>query len=141
MVYEHIKQHHGVVVEVKNKEVAELGRKIPINDLKHDPFVRFQKQVDPYWNLFWCFVFPTMFTYYVLGDSFENGLLVPGFLRYCFVLHCTWSVNSTVHKFGERPYAENNVPTENALVSFLALGEGWHSWHHTHFFFTRIHSF
>ena len=61
----------------------------------------------------------------------RNGFLFAGALRYVWVLHCTWSVNSIVHSdFGPSVYDENEPPSESRLVSFLALGEGWHSWHH-----------
>merc|ERR1719436_300625 len=66
------------------------------------------------------------------GERFWIGVLIPGVFRYVFVLHCTWSVNSLVHSFGPRPYDPNQVATENEFVSVLAIGEGWHSWHHAY---------
>ncbi|KAK0092546.1 hypothetical protein PV326_001192 [Microctonus aethiopoides] len=32
--------------------------------------------------------------------------------------------------WGNRPYNSKIKPTENATVSFFALGEGWHNYHH-----------
>ena len=39
-------------------------------------------------------------------------------------------VNSVIHRFGVQPYAPDEVPSENILVTILALGEGWHNFHH-----------
>ena len=39
-------------------------------------------------------------------------------------------MNSVCHMYGSRPYNSNILPTENLLVSLLAVGEGWHNWHH-----------
>jgi stearoyl-CoA desaturase (Delta-9 desaturase) len=33
--------------------------------------------------------------------------------------------------FGNKPYDKRINPSENLLVSFLALGEGFHNYHHT----------
>jgi len=57
-------------------------------------------------------------------------LFVPGALRYVYVLHMTWFVNSAAHLWGERPYDASSNPAENPLVSIAAIGEGWHNWHH-----------
>jgi stearoyl-CoA desaturase (delta-9 desaturase) len=37
------------------------------------------------------------------GDSFWNGYWVAGSLRYVFLLHCTWLVNSAAHLYGDHP--------------------------------------
>ena len=59
-----------------------------------------------------------------------NGFLVAGCLRYVWVLHMTWFVNSAAHLWGERPYDPESNPAENIWVSIGAIGEGWHNWHH-----------
>ena len=46
-------------------------------------------------------------------------------------LHFTWLVNSAAHLYGSKPYDVNIGPTENMLVSALAMGEGFHNYHHT----------
>ena len=51
-------------------------------------------------------------------------------MRYVWLLHCTWAVNSAAHLWGERPYDPNSNPAENWVVTILAIGEGWHNWHH-----------
>ena len=90
----------------------------------------FQRRTAPLWNLVWCFVVPVLVSVYGWGETWWLAALVPGVLRYVFVLHCTWCVNSVAHLWGERPYDEAINPAENRLVSVLAIGEGWHNWHH-----------
>jgi len=69
---------------------------------------------------------------FICGDSYWISFLVLGITRYICVLHSTWLVNSLAHWVGSKPYDPAINPTENFLVSFLALGEGWHNWHHTY---------
>ena len=52
-------------------------------------------------------------------------------VRYVLVLHATWLVNSAAHMFGMKPYDTKIGPVENMAVSVLAMGEGFHNYHHT----------
>lgn len=121
--------HVGWLLVKKHPAVVEAGKKLNINDLLSDPVVMLQKRMDPFWNLMWCFAFPA-FMSLKWGDSLWNGYLVAGALRYVLLLHATWAVNSVVHCWGEKPYNPSHQTTENGWVSFFALGEGWHNWHH-----------
>ena len=47
------------------------------------------------------------------------------------VLHATWLVNSAAHMFGMKPYDTKIGPSENMAVSLVAMGEGFHNYHHT----------
>lgn len=89
----------------------------------------FQKALDPWFALFMCFIFPALVAM-TWGENFWNAYWVAGALRYVYVLHVTWFVNSAAHFFGDHPYDHHSWPAENPLVSFVALGEGWHNWHH-----------
>jgi stearoyl-CoA desaturase (delta-9 desaturase) len=122
--------HMGWLLVKKHNKVIEGGRKIPVDDLYEDSLVMFQKKTDPWFTLFMCFVFPALVAQYCWGESFYNGFVVAGALRYMIVLHNTWQVNSTAHKFGTRPYDPTILPAENLWVSFVAIGEGYHNWHH-----------
>jgi len=124
--------HCGWLLTKKDPRVVEAGRKVDISDLKADPIVMFQKRLDPWWNLFFCFIMPALFSMFVFEENFFNGIMVSGFLRYVVVLHCTWCVNSIAHLGDDHhcPYAPKNCPKESPLVAFLSFGEGWHSWHH-----------
>lgn len=122
--------HMGWLLVQKATPCIEAGRKIDMSDLKEDPIVMFQKRAGPWWNLLWCYAIPAYITMYMWNETLWNGFLVAGVLRYCFTLHVTWSVNSIVHKFGPTTYDPKERPSESAIVSFFAMGEGWHSWHH-----------
>jgi len=121
--------HMGWLFVKKHPSVIEAGKTLNFDDLSSDPVVVFQKTLDPWFALFMCFVFPGLVGM-LWGDSFWNGYLVAGALRYVCVLHFTWLVNSWAHFFGDHPYDPASWPAENPVVSVLALGEGWHNWHH-----------
>ena len=116
----------------KDKAVIAAGRSLSFADLEADPIVMFQKACDPWFALFMCFVLPGFVASRLIGDSFVNGFMIAGALRYCFVLHCTWSVNSLAHMYGTQPYDPKAATSENPLVAFLSVGEGWHNWHHAY---------
>lgn len=113
----------------KHKDVIEAGKKLNFDDLLTDPLVAFQKALDPWFALFMCFLFPGLVCT-LWGDTVLNGFWIAGALRYVYVLHCTWLVNSAAHFFGDHPYDPVSWPAENSVVAFFAIGEGWHNWHH-----------
>jgi stearoyl-CoA desaturase (delta-9 desaturase) len=45
--------------------------------------------------------------------------------------HCTWFMNSIAHIWGSRPYSSEHSAVNNAVISFLTFGEGYHNYHHT----------
>ncbi|CDJ61496.1 fatty acyl-CoA desaturase, putative [Eimeria maxima] len=51
-------------------------------------------------------------------------------LRWCICLHATWTVNSTAHIWGDRRYTVEGNPCESCFTALVAVGEGWHDWHH-----------
>lgn len=119
----------GWLLVKKHKDVIEAGKRLNYDDLLADPLVYFQKVCDPWFALFMCFVLPGLVCM-LWGDSFLHGYWVAGALRYIYVLHCTWLVNSAAHFFGDHPYDPISWPAENSMVAFFAIGEGWHNWHH-----------
>jgi stearoyl-CoA desaturase (Delta-9 desaturase) len=122
--------HMGWLLVKKDKRVYEAGDKLNYDDLWADWTVSLQQKFNPWGNLFMCFVFPTVVTMMLNGETFWNALFITGFLRYVLVLHATWLVNSAAHFYGYRPYDESIPPSENWFVSIFAIGEGWHNWHH-----------
>jgi fatty-acid desaturase len=52
------------------------------------------------------------------------------FVRTVLVWHITWSVNSLSHFWGYRNYSTNDDSRNNAFVSLLTSGEGWHNNHY-----------
>jgi stearoyl-CoA desaturase (delta-9 desaturase) len=121
--------HIGWLYVKKHPSILEAGKKLNFEDLAADPVVMFQKRLDPWFNLFMCFVFPGLVCT-LWGDSFWHGYWVAGAFRCVCVWHTTWLVNSAAHLYGDHPYDPASHPAENPLVSLFTLGEGWHNWHH-----------
>lgn len=122
--------HMGWLIVKKHPDVVKAGREMDFSDLMEDPVVRFQKYFDPWFTLYMCFIMPAQVASYFWGEDFWNGFLVAGGLRYAIVLHFTWLVNSAAHLYGDHPYDVLSYPAENPFVSWCAVGEGWHNWHH-----------
>jgi stearoyl-CoA desaturase (delta-9 desaturase) len=60
-----------------------------------------------------------------------TAMLVWGFAwRTLLVWHATFSINSIAHRYGTRRYDTGDTSRNNALLSLLSLGEGWHNNHH-----------
>jgi len=64
------------------------------------------------------------------GEDFFTSVYFVALTRYMLVLHGTWLVNSAAHLYGNKPYDRFINPSENWLVAMLAIGEGWHNYHH-----------
>ena len=122
--------HMGWLFVKKDKAVVEAGKRLNFSDLAADPLVVFQKNFDPWFALFMCFIFPGLVASWGWGENFWNAYWVAGALRYICVLHFTWLVNSAAHLYGDHPYDDSIYSAENPVVSLLAVGEGWHNWHH-----------
>ena len=122
--------HMGWLYVKKHPEVIRAGKELDFSDLYEDPVVMFQKKLDPWFALYMCFVFPAQIAVKYWGESFWPAFFVAGGLRYMAVLHFTWLVNSAAHLYGDHPYDVVSYPSENPYVSFFAVGEGWHNWHH-----------
>eukprot|EP00392_Amoebophrya_sp_AT5.2_P008831 g8859.t1 len=110
--------HMGWLLVEKPEQVRVAGRKVDLRDLQKDAFVMFQKKTDPWWNFAWCFAVPALVAALGWGETLWNGFLYAGVLR---IVHSDG---------GPSPYDPAEAPSESRLVSFLAMGEGWHSWHH-----------
>ena len=122
--------HIGWLFYRKPKEVKEVMNTINVDDLYEDKVVMFQYKLFPWWNLFWCFVFPTLYGKYMF-NSYWTGFIIFGILRWVFLLHATWCVNSIAHLYGNRPYKDIS-PRQSFITSILAVGEGWHNYHHVY---------
>lgn len=122
--------HMGWLFVKKHPDVVKVGRDLDFTDLLEDPFVMFQKKLDPWFTLYMCFVFPAQVASHFWGEQFWTAFFVAGGLRYVMVLHFTWLVNSAAHLYGDHPYDVLSYPAENPFVSLCSVGEGWHNWHH-----------
>ena len=78
---------------------------------------------------------------YIFGELLErfapqlgtNGwqLVVWGFfISTTVLLHATVTINSFDHMYGTRRYDTPDTSRNNALLSLITLGEGWHNNHH-----------
>ena len=122
--------HMGWLFVKKHPDIVKAGRDLDFSDLLDDATVMFQKKCDPWFALYMCYVMPAQVAQHFWGENFWNAFFVAGALRYCVVLHFTWLVNSAAHLMGDHPYDLLSYPAENPAVSFCAIGEGWHNWHH-----------
>ena len=114
----------------KHPKVITESAKLQFDDLLADPVVKFQ--MDYYNELYLVFAFfiPLMMPYYIFNLTLQESIGLYVF-RYLLTLHGTWFVNSSAHMFGDQPYDKLQQGRENILVSFGALGEGYHNYHHT----------
>ncbi|XP_023313032.1 acyl-CoA Delta(11) desaturase-like [Anoplophora glabripennis] len=122
--------HVGWLLCRKHPEIKNKGKDIDISDLYEDSIIVFQ---DRYYMIVMplaCFIIPTLAPMYFWNETFVNAFCVNIF-RYVFTLNATWLVNSAAHLYGQKPYDKYIYPSEHATVSFFALGEGWHNFHHT----------
>ncbi|XP_028651343.1 stearoyl-CoA desaturase b isoform X1 [Erpetoichthys calabaricus] len=123
--------HIGWLLVRKHPDVIEKGSKLELSDLKADKVVMFQRRYYKLSVILMCFTIPTIIPWYFWGESLWISYFVPGLLRYTLVLNATWLVNSAAHMWGNRPYDKNISPRENRFVTFSAIGEGFHNYHHT----------
>ncbi|XP_023839299.1 stearoyl-CoA desaturase 5-like [Salvelinus sp. IW2-2015] len=123
--------HIGWLFVHKHRDVIEKGRKLDVTDLLADPVVQFQRRYYKTSVLIMCFLVPTVVPWYFWGETLWNSYFLASILRYTVSLNVTWLVNSAAHMYGNRPYDQNISPRENRWVTFGAIGEGFHNFHHT----------
>ncbi|XP_030629318.1 acyl-CoA desaturase [Chanos chanos] len=123
--------HIGWLLVRKHPDVIEKGNKLELSDLKADKVVMFQRRHYKVSVLVICFLVPMLVPWYLWGESLWVAYFIPALLRYTLVLNATWLVNSAAHMWGNRPYDANINPRENKFVTFSAIGEGFHNYHHT----------
>merc|ERR1711970_1251782 len=122
--------HMGWLLVRKHPEVIKAGKTVNMEDLEKDDLVMFQHRNYIPCFLTFGFVIPTLIPHFLWGESLLTAYFMAVF-RYVTVLHITWLVNSAAHFFGNKPYDKTIGPTENMFVSLLAMGEGFHNYHHT----------
>lgn len=123
--------HMGWLMMKKHPQVFIKGKNIDMSDLERDPVVKFQRD----YYLCLCFacnvLFPVLIPTLCWGESPVTAFFVLFVIRYVLTLHSTWLVNSAAHLWGARPYDTHINPSNNRFVSLVAIGEGWHNYHHT----------
>ena len=116
-----VKPHPAVIEAIKTTKPT---------DLEEDPIVMFQKKYYIPLFLVFGFILPSIIPHLMWNEPLLLAFLASN-LRYIASLHFTWTVNSLAHWHGMKPYDKSICPSENMLVTFLALGEGFHNFHHT----------
>jgi stearoyl-CoA desaturase (delta-9 desaturase) len=120
--------HMGWLLCKKHPEVLRQGKKIDMSDLADDPMLKFQKRYYALLGFLANFGVPILLGLWC-GESFAV-CWYGNIYRYVVVLHLVWCVNSVAHIYGAKPYDRDISPTDSRLVGFLAMGEGWHNYHH-----------
>lgn len=94
---------------------------------------------------------PTAVNYYLVGESLYYSFLIgvlgePAIIsfantannyslllvRACVAIQSTAFVNSAAHMFGDKPYNSAISSSENSIVAYGCVGEGYHNYHHAY---------
>lgn len=95
--------HVGWLLQKKHPDVKEKGKTIYMDDLKEDPIVMWQKR-NYHWFMPLCvFVGPTLFQWYVFGETLGVCWNL-SLMRWCLIVNITWLLNSAAHMWGWKPY-------------------------------------
>jgi len=122
--------HVGWLFLTPHPKVAEKREVIDMSDLERDSVVMFQRKwFIPLFAV--CTIgLPVLVPWYYWNESLWMSFWINFNLRFCCTLNIAFFVNSVAHMWGRKPYDKNIMPVESPIVSFLALGEGWHNYHH-----------
>ena len=123
--------HVGWIFFRKTDAFREASRLIQMDDLKKDTVVMFQHKYYFLLSHFFCFILPTLYGKY-MWNSYSIGYVYFGVLRWILLLHATWCVNSVAHMWGSTPYNPRISSRQSIVTSIIAVGEGWHNYHHTY---------
>lgn len=122
--------HVGWLMQRKHPEVLEKGALIDMSDITSDPVLVFHTKYFTFFKLFFCFIIPVAVPCFVWKEELRYSIVGMAFVRYVLNLNFTWLVNSAAHIWGNKPYDKRINPVENKTVAVLAMGEGWHNYHH-----------
>ncbi len=102
-----------------------------VRDLHDDRVIRGASRLFPLWVILGLLI-PAALGGVLTGTwmGVLLGLVWGGLVRVLLVHHITWSINSVCHLWGSRPFRCHDESRNNAILGYLALGEGWHNNHH-----------
>jgi stearoyl-CoA desaturase (delta-9 desaturase) len=123
--------HMGWLFFRKNEKLREAARMIQMTDIENDSIVMFQHRNYFVLSNLFCFVLPTLYGWH-MWNSLWIGYFYFGVLRWVLLLHATWCVNSVAHMWGTTPYNPRLSARQNTFTSIVAVGEGWHNYHHAY---------
>ncbi|XP_033329806.1 acyl-CoA Delta-9 desaturase [Megalopta genalis] len=121
--------HIGWLMLRKHPDVIKKGATIDMSDLEQDPVVVWQRRLYIILMPLFSFIIPTWIPIYFWKEAPLTAWYATVW-RYTFTLNGTWLVNSAAHIWGMKPYDKTIGPTENRAVALIAIGEGWHNYHH-----------
>ncbi|XP_077295407.1 acyl-CoA Delta-9 desaturase-like [Arctopsyche grandis] len=124
--------HIGWIMVKKHPKYFEKVKTIDFSDLYEEKLLVFQKKF--YWYLvaIITFIIPTIIPMYFWNETLINAFFVATMFRIVLLLNITWLVNSAAHLYGKKPYDKHIGPVENYVVTTLAVGEGFHNYHHVY---------
>ncbi|KAG4076140.1 hypothetical protein HA402_011486 [Bradysia odoriphaga] len=121
--------HIGWLLCKRHPDVIKYGKRVEISDLTSDPVLRFQKKYYYPLALVGVFLLPMFLAMYYLEMTFWTAYHW-NILRYIIALNLTFCVNSVSHIWGNKPFEKDITSTDTYTMGILALGEGWHNYHH-----------
>ncbi|KZS12481.1 putative Acyl-CoA Delta desaturase [Daphnia magna] len=127
--------HVGWTLCEEHPEVTRRRKAIVMTDIQEDPIVVYQQKLYVPLAFVLGVVVPVMIPGYFWGECQRTSFFMSFALRFVVTSNVTWMINSVSHilpgsTWGSRPYDRAIGSTENRLVAVLAIGEGWHNYHH-----------
>jgi stearoyl-CoA desaturase (delta-9 desaturase) len=123
--------HIGWLFFRRTDKFRAAAREIQMEDMENDSIVMFQHRNYFLMSNLFCFALPSLYGYYA-WNSLWLGYFYFGVLRWVLLLHITWCVNSVAHMWGSTPYNDRLSSRQNTFTSLVAMGEGWHNYHHAY---------
>ena len=123
--------HVGWIFFRKTDRFRAASRLIIMDDIKKDSIVMFQHRNYFILSHLFCFILPALYGKYMWNSAWI-GYFYFGVLRWVVLLHSTWCVNSVAHMWGTTPYNPKISSKQSMITSIIAVGEGWHNYHHTY---------
>ncbi|SPP89933.1 acyl-CoA desaturase [Drosophila guanche] len=122
--------HVGWLFLTPHPNVVAKRKVIDMSDLEADAVCMFQRKY--YIPLFalCSIILPVGVPWYFWGESLWMSFWINFNMRFTWTLNVAFFVNSVAHMYGNRPYDKNIMSVEAPIVSLLAMGEGWHNYHH-----------
>ncbi|XP_016938630.4 stearoyl-CoA desaturase 5 [Drosophila suzukii] len=122
--------HVGWLFVTPHPKVVAKRKVIDMSDLEADAVCMFQRKY--YIPLFalCSIVLPVAVPWYFWNEDLWMSFWINFNMRFTWTLNVAFFVNSVAHMYGNKPYDKNLMSTEAPIVSLLAMGEGWHNYHH-----------
>ena len=124
--------HLGWMVRKEHPWVDIKAKNVNISDIEADPVAKFQEDYYNWIFFFFGFLIPIATPMILFQETFINAFAVCFIMRIVNQTHMTAMVNSASHMFGDKPYNPRIASVENSFVSFGAIGEGYHNYHHVY---------